>query len=62
LPTGLRVPAPPPAVAQPSGTRLSPEVTAPSLPSGQGVAAFTGAAPIARPKTLGELLDLTLSL
>ena len=69
----VRVPGPgteppvhvaPPAVAaaQPSGTRLSPDVTRPNLPARVNVASFQGAAPVAKPQTLGELLDLTLGL
>ena len=50
------------APAQPSGTRLSPDATRPNLPARANVASFQGVAPIARPKTLGELLDLTLDL
>jgi hypothetical protein len=65
-----RPPAPrqatePPAVqppAQASGTRLSPDVTRPEAVSHANVASFAGAPPVARPTTLGELLDLTLSL
>jgi hypothetical protein len=48
--------------AQPSGTRLTADVTQPELASGASVASFTGAPAIERPKTLGELLDLTLGL
>ena len=62
-------PQPPPTVlqpgvaaAQPSGTRLSPDVTRPNLPPRANVASFQGVAPVAKPKTLGELLDLTLGL
>jgi hypothetical protein len=47
--------------AQASGTRLTADVTRPDLASGE-VASFTGAPAIERPKTLGELLDLTLGL
>lgn len=75
--TGVRVPAPAvtgqptprrptPAPAAPppqaSGTRLSPEVTRAELPASAAVASFEGAAPVARPETLGDLLDLTLDL
>ncbi|MDB4940769.1 MAG: hypothetical protein JWP97_303 [Labilithrix sp.] len=67
LTTGVRVPAPPPAAgappAQASGTRLSPDVTRPEVAaSAAGVASFEGDVAIARPSTMGELLDLTLSL
>jgi hypothetical protein len=48
--------------AQASGTRLTADVTRPDLASGANVASFTGAPAIERPKTLGELLDLTLGL
>jgi hypothetical protein len=48
--------------AQASGTRLTADVTRPELASGANVASFTGAPAIERPKTLGELLDLTLGL
>ena len=48
--------------AQASGTRLTPDVTRPELASGVQVASFTGAPAIDKPKTLGELLDLTLGL
>jgi hypothetical protein len=48
--------------AQRSGTQLSPDVTRPNLPARADVASFEGAAPVAKPKTLGELLDLTLGL
>ena len=59
---GVRLPTPPPAAAaQASGTRLSPDVTRPDLSAGGAVATFEGA-PIAKPTTMGELLDLTLSL
>jgi len=54
----------PPAPAAPaaSGTRLSPEVTRPSLAaSGARVATFEGA-PAPTPTTMGDLLDLTLGL
>ncbi len=62
----VRVPGPgtqPPAAvaAQPSGTRLSPDVTRANLPPRANVASFSGAVAVAKPKTLGELLDLTLS-
>jgi hypothetical protein len=50
------------APAQPSGTRLSPDLTHPNLPARANVASFEGAVPVAKPKTLGELLDLTLGL
>jgi len=50
------------AAAQASGTRLTADVTRPDLASGAGVASFTGAPAIEKPKTLGELLDLTLGL
>jgi hypothetical protein len=56
----VRVPGPPPAQA--SGTRLSPDVTQPQLAGGEGVATFEGAAPVAKPATLGDLLDMTLGL
>jgi hypothetical protein len=64
----VRVPAPaaaPPAAAPPaqtSGTRLSPDVTRPSLPAESRVAAFEGGAPAFKPATFGELLDATLAL
>ena len=48
--------------AQASGTRLTADVTQPELSSGANVASFTGAPAIDKPKTLGELLDLTLGL
>ena len=48
--------------AQVSGTRLTADVTRPDLASGVDVASFTGAPAIDKPKTLGELLDLTLGL
>ena len=75
--TGVRVPGPgpggtePPATivqgagaipAQASGTRLTADVTRPELAAGGAVASFTGAPAIEKPKTLGELLDLTLGL
>ena len=56
----VRVPGPPPAQA--SGTRLSPDITQPQLAGGEGVATFEGAAPVAKPATLGDLLDMTLGL
>ena len=52
----------PPVAAQASGTRLSPDVTRPNLPSHANVASFSGAQAVAKPKTLGELLELTLGL
>lgn len=52
----------PPVAAQASGTRLSPDVTRPNLPSHANVASFSGAQAAAKPKTLGELLELTLGL
>jgi hypothetical protein len=77
-PTGVRVPAPggsvpgtePPAtviqgagaVAQASGTRLSPDVTRAELGSDANVASFSGAPAVEKPKTLGDLLDMTLGL
>jgi hypothetical protein len=52
-----------PVPAQASGTRLSPDVTRPELKAGgAGIATFEGPAPVAKPVTLGDLLDLTLSL
>jgi hypothetical protein len=48
--------------AQASGTRLTADVTRPELAASAEVASFTGAPAIAKPKTLGELLDLTLGL
>jgi hypothetical protein len=46
-----------------SGTRLSPDVTRPELAAGgAGIATFDGPAPVAKPVTLGDLLDLTLGL
>ena len=64
---GVRAPpraneAAPVVQAQASGTRLSPDVTQPQLAASANVASFQGAPPVARPTTLGELLDLTLSL
>jgi hypothetical protein len=62
---GVRVPAPaeaPVAAAQPSGTRLSPDVTRPELAANPNVARIEGPAPVAKPATMGELLDMTLSL
>ncbi|HSO39993.1 MAG TPA: hypothetical protein VLT33_46015 [Labilithrix sp.] len=64
---GVRVPPSPtqPAAAAPaqaSGTRLTADVTRPELAASANVAQFEGAAPVARPTTLGEMLDLTLSL
>lgn len=74
---GVRVPAPPAAPppvpaaagsspqiapAQASGTRLSPDVTRPDLPQGAKVATIEGASPVAKPVTMGDLLDLTLGL
>lgn len=61
----VRVPGPgtqPPVAAQASGTRLSPDVTRPNLPPHANVASFAGVHAVAKPKTLGELLDLTLGL
>jgi hypothetical protein len=49
-------------LAQASGTRLTPDVTRPELAAGVQIASFTGAPAIDKPKTLGELLDLTLGL
>lgn len=65
--TGVRVPAPqqvsPPAPPpQPSGTRLSPDVTKADLPAHVQVAAFEGAVAAPRPLTFGELVDATLGL
>ena len=67
--TGVRVPAPapsppPPAALapQPSATRLIADVTEPDLAATANVARFEGAAQVATPTTLGELLDLTLAL
>jgi hypothetical protein len=48
--------------AQASGTRLTADVTRPELASGAQVASFTGAPTMEKPRTLGELLDLTLGL
>lgn len=48
--------------AQASGTRLSPDVTRPELPQGAKVATIEGASQIAKPATMGDLLDLTLGL
>jgi hypothetical protein len=62
---GVRVPAPaeaPVVAAQPSGTRLSPDVTRPALAASANVARIEGSAPVAKPATMGELLDMTLSL
>jgi hypothetical protein len=56
----------PQAAPQASGPRLTADVTRPALGASLGasanVATFTGAAPVAKPATLGELLDLTLGL
>ncbi len=66
--TGVRVPAPaagaPPAAAAPqaSGPRLTADVTRPDLAATANVARIEGAAPVATPTTMGELLDLTLAL
>ncbi len=66
--TVVRVPAAasgaPPAAAAPqaSGTRLTADVTRPDLAASANVARIEGAAPVATPTTLGELLDLTLAL
>jgi hypothetical protein len=57
---GMQAPAP--VAAQASGTRLSPDVTRPNLPPRANVASFSGAPAVAKPKSLGELLDLTLGL
>lgn len=65
-----RVPTLAPAAPSPfvepqaSGTRLTADITEPKLAasSSASVAAFHGVAPVAKPQTLGELLDLTLSL
>jgi hypothetical protein len=48
--------------AQASGTRLTADVTRPELAASAAVASFTGVPAVAKPKTLGELLDLTLGL
>ncbi len=61
----VRVPGPgtqPPVAAQASGTRLSPDVTRPDPTQHANVASFSGVPAVAKPKTLGELLDLTLAL
>ena len=61
----VRVPGPgpqPSVAAQASSPRLSPDVTRPNLPPHANVASFAGAPAVAKPKTLGELLDLTLGL
>lgn len=50
------------APPQPSGTRLSPDVTRPDLPQVAKVATIEGASPVAKPVTMGDLLDLTLGL
>jgi len=50
------------APAQASGTRLSPDVTRPDLPQAAKVATIEGASPVAKPATMGDLLDLTLGL
>ena len=65
--SGVRVPAPvqhrEPAVAVAPTVHLAPDVTRPErLAEGASVAEFAGALPIPKPTTLGELLDLTLSL
>ncbi len=60
MPSPLGEPAA--AAAQPSGARLSADVTRPNLPPRANVASFQGAVAVAKPKTLGELLDLTLGL
>jgi hypothetical protein len=74
--TGVRVPAPgpggtePPAtvaqggavVAQASGTRLTADVTHADLSSGANVASFSGVPALEAPKTLGELLVMSLGV
>ncbi|MBS2014677.1 MAG: hypothetical protein JST00_17450 [Deltaproteobacteria bacterium] len=50
------------AEPQPSGTRLSPDITRPDLPPAAKVASIEGASPIAKPETMGDLLDLTLGI
>jgi hypothetical protein len=57
-----RGPAPAVAAPQASGTRLTPDVTEPRLAASANVASFVGAPPAPKPTTLGELLDMTLSL
>lgn len=68
---GAAPPPPVPAAAgsspqvsppQASGTRLSPDVTRPDLPQGAKVAAIEGSSQVAKPATMGDLLDLTLGL
>ena len=65
-PPAVRVPPPPAphaaAAPQASGTRLTADVTRPNLAASANVAHFEGAAPVAKPTTLGEMLDLTLAL
>jgi hypothetical protein len=66
-PTGTEpsspVARPPVAPAQGSGPRLTADVTNPDLAaSGEHVVAFEGAPAVPRPKTLGDLLDMTLGL
>lgn len=66
--TLVRVPGPgtqppvAPVAAQASGTRLSPDVTRPNPTPHANVASFSGVPAVTKPKTLGELLDLTLGL
>ena len=63
VPLPGRAAEPPPVVhAQASGTRLTADVTEPKLTDGANVATFQGEPAVAKPNTLGELLDLTLSL
>ena len=61
-PTEYHASPPAPPAPQASGTRLSPDVTKPSLPASANVASFQGASQVAKPQTLGDLLDLTLGL
>ncbi len=55
-------PTPPAAAPLASGTRLTADVTRADLPVGAKVAMIEGAAPVPKPATMGDLLDLTLGL
>jgi hypothetical protein len=48
--------------AQAAGTRQTADLTHADHSAGANVAAFSGAPAIEAPKTLGELLDMTLGL
>ena len=59
---GVRLPTAEAPPTRASGTRLSPDVSKPSLPLAAHVASIEGVPPAFKPSSFGDLLDATLAL